>query len=61
MPMEGSQALACPRIPQLYFVIFRPGDQETFGGMPINSFGVPIMTFKDRLLHSFGEIEDLNY
>lgn len=59
MAVEGRQAPSGARIPKLDLVVFRPRHQKTFCRVPIARFDVPVMTCKNGVGSSCGEVEDL--
>lgn len=57
--MERCQASCCARIPELDLMVFGPRDKETFGGMPVAGFDIPVVTGENGIASSRGEIEYL--
>lgn len=57
--VQRSQTSCGSRVPEFDLVIFRAGNQQALGGVPIARFDIPVVASQNGIRSSRGEIEDL--
>lgn len=56
--VEGGEAAAGAGVPELDLVVFAAGDEEAFGGVPVDGFGFPAVAGDRLVFLGGGEVED---
>lgn len=58
MPVERREAASCARVPELDLMVFAAGDEQAFGGVPVDGFGVPAVAGQGGFFAAAGEVPD---